>query len=209
MNSATDTTKQDYCINKAAFEGSNLYYATLFEPASERQKIITLHAFYIELSEVIAECSDPGIARIKFKWWQEEITRLYDQQARHPVTKEFNKNINIETITKSKLLQIIQCFENLLFLEQTDNLDQALDYFRNSTGEVWLQNGLQLNITNETALGLLREAGAIYHYLSCLQQPHLYINASRCIIPSCFIEQSTLLDSNFKKTQTQTEIFLT
>ncbi len=76
VNSDTDDTPKNYCINKAIPNGSNLYYATIYESDTNKTIIISFHAFLYELTEIIYECSDPGVARIKLKWWQEEIENL-------------------------------------------------------------------------------------------------------------------------------------
>ena len=81
-----NTNAYEYCVNKAIPDGSSFYYATLFETQKNKTVLIAFHAFLFELSNIIIECNDPGVARIKLKWWQEEIERLFRHQPRHPVT---------------------------------------------------------------------------------------------------------------------------
>jgi phytoene synthase len=79
---------REYCRDKAAPEGSSLYYATLFHGDRTRQGLITLFALYYELLDGFFTASDPGVARMKLQWWREELDRLAAGQPRHPVTKE-------------------------------------------------------------------------------------------------------------------------
>jgi 15-cis-phytoene synthase len=203
---AHNSTAIDYCINKAIPDGSNLYYATLFDSPKNKTIIISFHAFLNELSDIIHECSDPGVARIKLKWWQEEIERLFNNQARHPVTRQMQKCISLEQNLKSTFDSIIDFFDHFIFIEQTDSLDTILSLYRSTTGEIWFQCAQQLNIDTEESLDILREMGALIHFITCLQQPYTYINETRCIIPASTIDHAELLNLRADTTNKQKEI---
>ncbi len=76
-----------YCRQKAAPEGSSLYYALLFAPARARDGLTALAAYRSEVLEVPREVSDPGVGAVKLNWWQEELERLGAGEPRHPVTQ--------------------------------------------------------------------------------------------------------------------------
>ena len=58
-------TPDAYCQDKAARRGSTAYYAQLFLEPELRRHVNALSAFRTELSNVVEECSDMGVARIK------------------------------------------------------------------------------------------------------------------------------------------------
>ncbi len=210
MNSNITDTSHNYCINKAAPDGSNLYYANVFESTEVKIRIITLHAFLNELSDIIYECSDPGVARIKLKWWQEEIDRLFNKQARHPVTKQMQECINLNSDLKSSFDTAIDFFNHFIFIEQPDSLEAILSLYKSTTGEVWYQCGQQLNCDKTDSLDNLREMGSVINFINCLQQTNTYINESRCIIPSHYATHTQLLNlrtDTVKKHSTQKDIF--
>ncbi|MEM6998859.1 MAG: squalene/phytoene synthase family protein [Pseudomonadota bacterium] len=195
MNSEhNDLTSLNYCITKAIPDGSNLYYACLFEKQENKIIIITLHAFLHELNDIIIECSDPGVARIKLKWWQEEIERLFDNQPRHPVTRQMKISIKLNQELKLALGYIICAFEQLIFLEQTDHLDSILSLFESVEGEIWVQCSQQLKVDDVKSIKIVREMGALNLFFTGLQQPYSYINDMRCLIPASYIEKSDLLN---------------
>jgi len=195
VNSVTNNSNAvDYCISKAIPDGSNLYYATLFEKEKSKAIIIGLHAFLYELTDIIQECSDPGIARVKLHWWQEEIERLFQQQPRHPITKYLNEFITLEQDQKASFNSIISNFDSFLFIDQTDNLSTALELYNSTAGETWHLCGIQLGVTDTLSLQNFRALGTVYHYLRCLQEPSTYITESRCIIPKNIIKQDDLLN---------------
>jgi len=205
----TNINANEYCVNKAVPDGSNFYYATVFETPENKIRLITFHAFLNELYEVIYECKDPGVARIKLKWWQEEIERLFNQQARHPVTRQMQRCLNIDKTLQSSFDSVIDSFNHYIFIEQTKSLDTILALYKSTAGEIWLQCHRQLNNRNNK-LDVICELGVLIHYLNCLQQPYTYINETRCIIPADIIEDvdlQKLLINTDNRQQIQKETF--
>ncbi len=196
VNSVTkNSTALAYCTNKATPEGSNLYYATLFTQKKNKPIIIGLHAFLSELANIIQTCSDPGIARIKLHWWQEEIERLFQQEPRHPVTQYLNEYISFEQQTKLAFKSIITNFEAFIFIDPVNTLDNILSLYHATAGALWHQCALQRKAsTAGNTISNLRDMGAVYQYMQCLQDPKTYITQTRYIIPENIIKRDTLLD---------------
>jgi len=194
VNSVTNNnTAFDYCINKAIPDGSNLYYATIFETGRNKAIIICLHALLYELTDIIYACSDPGIARIKLGWWQEEIARLFNKQPRHPVTKQIKECITLDQNLKSTFDNIIECFDKFVFIEQPNSLETILSLYESTAGKIWQQCGYQLHPAETDSLVLTRKTGTIVQFISCLQQANTFINETRCIVPDIYVNKSDLL----------------
>jgi len=86
-----------YCHEKAVKGGSSFYYSFLFLPENRRRAITALYAFCREVDDVVDECTDPGVARVKLAWWRKEIATAYHGRPQHPVAcalaevaREFN-----------------------------------------------------------------------------------------------------------------------
>ena len=80
-------TPDEYCQDKAAQSGSSFYYSFLFLPPERRRAITALYAFCREVDDVVDECTDAGLARIKLAWWRQELARLFAGEAQHPVAR--------------------------------------------------------------------------------------------------------------------------
>lgn len=188
-----DPAIADYCIEKAAAPGSDLYYALLFADRRDRAGGIGLGALSRELTDVIAECAEPAVARLKFRWWQEEIGRLYRRRPRHPVTRHWLASGLMDTLPETDLLAVVEHAERLLFIAQPDSFEEAARLFEPSAGALWGQYGRLAGVTEKPVLALLQRSGALYCYLSCLQQPQIYSSQARCIVPKDRAPQSRLL----------------
>jgi 15-cis-phytoene synthase len=193
MSFETSDTPYKYCIDKAIPDGSNLYYSTIFDNTKNKTIIISLHALLNELTDIIYECSDPGIARVKFKWWQEEIERLSNNEARHPVTRQMQECLSIDDNLKLTFDSTIDFFNHFIFIEQPESLETILSLYKSTIGEIWYQCANQLQTKTNHLPDTIRDQGAIIYYIACLQQPNTYMNETRCIIPSTYINQTDLL----------------
>ena len=114
-------TPIEYCQDKAAKSGSSFYYAFLFLPPERRQAITALYAFCREVDDIVDECTDTSIARIKLAWWRTEIDGLFEGKAAHPVTLALSGCLTDFGITRERLLAIIDGME--MDLDQTRYLD--------------------------------------------------------------------------------------
>lgn len=114
-------TPTEYCQDKAAKSGSSFYYAFLFLPAERRQAITALYAFCREVDDVVDECTDPSLARIKLAWWRTEVDALFKGAATHPVMQAMQPWLTAFDITHTRLIAIIDGME--MDLDQTRYLD--------------------------------------------------------------------------------------
>ena len=96
-----------YCQEKCAASGSSFYYSFLFLPAARRQAIMALYAFCREVDDIVDECNDIALASTKLAWWRQEVERIANRQAQHPVglaLQQVDPSINLP---KEQLLEII------------------------------------------------------------------------------------------------------
>jgi phytoene synthase len=114
-------TPIEYCQEKTAKSGSSFYYAFLFLPAERRLAITALYAFCREVDDVVDECTDPSLARIKLAWWRTEVDALYQGTPTHPVMQALQPWLVPFDITRDRLLAIIDGME--MDLDQTRYLD--------------------------------------------------------------------------------------
>ncbi len=109
-------TPQEYCQRKAAHSGSSFYYSFLFLPDERRRAITALYAFCREVDDVVDECSDASVARIKLAWWRKEVAGIYHGQPQHPVARALSEVVGRFQLQEQHLQEII------------DGMEMDLDY---------------------------------------------------------------------------------
>jgi len=113
----------EYCQQKAAQSGSSFYYSFLFLPPERRRAITALYAFCREVDDMVDECTDPAIARIKLSWWHTEIDLMLQGAPTHPVTKALAPHLTPYNLDSKYLHAIVDGME--MDLNQTRYLDYA------------------------------------------------------------------------------------
>lgn len=87
--------------NAATPVGSTPYYVIRFSPAEIRDNLALLFLWKQELMELYA-LSDPGVARMKLQWWQEQLLLPGDQLSQHPLARSLAQLVKQnETLTES------------------------------------------------------------------------------------------------------------
>lgn len=114
-------TPDEYCQEKAAKSGSSFYYSFLFLPPERRRAITALYAFCREVDDVVDECSDASVARIKLAWWRTQVDQLFAGQAEHPVAQALLPHLASCDVTRERMLAVIDGME--MDLDQTRYLD--------------------------------------------------------------------------------------
>lgn len=100
-------TDDDYCVQRLG-SGSSLYYCLRLLPPRERAWLTALQAFAAEIMEVGEECHDPGLARIKFDWWQQELRQTFDGRPGHPVTRALQPAMQAGLLNGPALQDLIE-----------------------------------------------------------------------------------------------------
>ncbi len=101
----------EYCQQKAAQSGSSFYYSFLFLPEERRRAITALYAFCREVDDVVDECADIGVARMKLAWWRREIATVYEGQPQHPVARALAEVAGAFNLPQPHLQEIIDGME--------------------------------------------------------------------------------------------------
>ena len=101
----------EYCREKAAASGSSFYYSFRVLKPATRDAITAFYALCRELDDVVDECSDANVARLKLAWWRDEIGRLYAGTPQHPVTRALTDAIGLYDIPRESLEEILDGME--------------------------------------------------------------------------------------------------
>ena len=86
-------TPDDYCADKAAPPGSDVYYSVLFLTPERRRATIALEAVRRELEDAVRDATDPAVVQTKLQWWRLELARLFEGRPDHPATKALQPHL--------------------------------------------------------------------------------------------------------------------
>ncbi|MCO6440007.1 MAG: squalene/phytoene synthase family protein [Nitrococcus mobilis] len=98
----------ELCRDKAAPRGSSLHYALLFTETDKRAALLALHAFYAEVTEIVAECRDHQVAAAKLAWWREELARIFEGCGNHPISQALHAPVQRYRLDRHYFEQILE-----------------------------------------------------------------------------------------------------
>lgn len=150
----------DYCARKAAPAGSDLYYALLFLPAAERGALTALHAFRAELTEVVEQCTDPGVARLKLQWWREESARSLRGEAQQPVARALQQIGARHTLAFAALEAVVDAVEGELDEPPARGLERLIGRRRDAGSALWRLCAAVSGVRSQAALDSAAALGA-------------------------------------------------
>lgn len=173
----------EYCQVKAAGSGSSFYYAFRFLPDVQRRAITTLYAFCREVDDVVDECSDPGVARLKLQWWRDEIARVFAGTPQHPVGQALLEQTERFNLPREYFLEIIDGME--MDLDQhryATHKDLALYCYR-VAGVVGLLSAEIFGYRNRQTLKYATELGTAFQLTNILRDVREDARRGRLYLP--------------------------
>jgi len=92
--------------NAATPLGSSAYYVTRFSPVEMRDNLSALFLWKQELLDLYA-MSDPGIARMKLQWWQEQVFLPVENPSEHALAYNLAQLIQNNASLSESIKQMI------------------------------------------------------------------------------------------------------
>lgn len=169
LDMSTPADAAGYCEDKAARSGSSFYYAFRFLPDDRRRAIIALYAFCREVDDVVDECSDAGIARLKLQWWRDEIGRLFGAVPQHPVARALREHIERHNLPQEYFLEIIDGMEMDLDRHRYPGWKDLTLYCHRVAGVVGLLSAEIFGYANRQTLKYASELGLAFQLTNILR----------------------------------------
>jgi len=181
--------EDDYCRNKAAPEGSNLHYATLFESAKLRLQLLPVFALHYEISECLTASTDPGVTRVKLEWWSEELSRLSAQQPRHPVTTRLLQVLDEPQIDSTCLVEYLHTIVSIAARPSSPGVIDWFETLTRGLGQIWTPATRLSGLVNSPIDTVLRINGGTIFLLELLQNLHPLSARGYRFLPDELLEQ--------------------
>ena len=162
-------TPKEYCKDKAAKSGSSFYYSFLFLPKIKREAITALYAFCREVDDVVDECKDTSVARIKLAWWRTEIQRLYQGNPQHPVTKALAEVIHTYHLDQEHFIEIIDGMEMDLDQNRYADFKQLQLYCYRVASVVGLLSAQIFGFNNRKTLKYAHDLGMAFQLTNIIR----------------------------------------
>jgi phytoene synthase len=160
---------REYCREKAAASGSSFYYSFRVLKPEKRDAITAFYALCRELDDVVDECSDANVARIKLAWWRNEINNLYEGIPQHPVTQALHQSSTFQSIARAWLEEIVEGMEMDLDLHRYPDYKTLLLYCHRAAGVVGQASAAIFGYRNHQTLKYAHELGVAFQLTNIIR----------------------------------------
>jgi len=174
---------QHYCEKKAVRSGSSFYYSFLFLAPDLRHTMTALYAFCREVDDIVDMDKDPSVARQTLNWWREEIVRLYQHQASHPITKVLQSTDLTQRAPQSYFQDIIDGMEMDLDIHHYPSFRELELYCYRVAGAVGILTTYVFGFTQEATLTFAKKLGIALQLINIIRDVGEDARCARIYIP--------------------------
>ncbi len=191
----------EYCREKAAASGSSFYYSFRVLKPATRDAITAFYALCRELDDVVDECSDTNVARLKLAWWRDEIGNLYQGEPRHPVTQALHGSIASQTIPREWLEEIVDGMEMDLDQHRYPDYKTLSLYCHRAAGVVGQAAAAIFGYRNHETLKYAHELGLAFQLTNIIRDVGEDAMRGRIYLPQNELEQFKVMPSEILQCQ--------
>jgi phytoene synthase len=139
------------------------YRAALFAPRPQRDHLLSLFAFNIELSRVREEVSDATLGQIRLEWWREALEQsAAGEMLGHPVADALALARRRCVLPGDLLTDMIDARQSDLSATPMPDQTHLEDYLARTAGTVFQLGGYILGQRDEHTAHLARHAGVAF-----------------------------------------------
>ena len=173
----------DYCKQKAAASGSSFYYSFMFLPEERRRAITALYAFCREVDDVVDECSDAAVARMKLAWWRNEVARIYHGAPEHPVARALAALAPRFNLSEERLNEIIDGMEMDLDHNRYPSFEELKLYCHRVAGVVGLLSAEIFGYQDRQTLDYAADLGLAFQLTNIIRDVGEDARRNRIYLP--------------------------
>lgn len=176
-------TPHDYCAQRTAQSHSSFSASFRFLPSAQRRAMTALYAFCREVDDVVDECSEPAIARIKLAWWRNELVAMETGEGNHPVIKALQEVREEFQLSVVHLTEIINGMEMDLDQNRYADFPALRLYCHRVASVVGLLIAEILGYTNSRTLDYARDLGLAFQLTNIIRDVGEDARRSRIYLP--------------------------
>ena len=162
--------------------------------------------FVCEVDDVVDECKEVEIARMKLNWWREEIQRLFHDVPSHPVTKALTSYIGTYNLAEEYFQEIIDGMEMDLEQNHYSDFKSLSLYCYRAASVVGILSVEIFGYKDRNTLKYAHDLGMAFQLTNILRDVREDADRNRIYIPADELEQFGVKTSALTQGKTTTSI---
>ncbi len=171
------------CESKLASSDPGQYYGVMFAARERRAALVALYAFWQEVREIVDECREPEVARVKLGWWHEEVQAMAAGRPRHPATTALAPAMVAYDIPAESLLSLIASVGQRLGYANNATYAELCDYGLRTRGAIERLAARMAGCHEPAAGENVLQVGARLEMITLLRDTGADLRRNRCYLP--------------------------
>lgn len=174
-----------YCAAQVRRHDPDRFLTTLFAPAGQREDLLVLYAFNLEIAKTREMVSEALLGHIRLQWWRETIEGIYarTEPRGHEVVRPLANLIARRQLTRSHFERLIDARERDLEDEPPATLE-ALEGYAEGTSASLVALALEvLDVHEPAAEEAGREVGIAWALTGLLRAVPFHAQRRRLYLP--------------------------
>lgn len=166
------------------FDNPN-YIKALFAPAKERQALLAIHAFSLEISQIQTKTSKSEIAKMRYAFWRDTIASTFTGTSlHHPVSTSLFKVLQHTRLSQSWFKRIIAAHETHIDESYFSNLEALESHAENTSSALIYLQLEAMGVSDLKADHAASHIGKCIGIAKVLKEMPANIGARKLLIPS-------------------------
>ena len=174
-----------YCGAEVHRHDPDRFLAALYATPAQRESLLTLYAFNIEIAKVRESVSEPMLGEIRLQWWREALEEAYagGPVRRHAVSEPLAELVRTRGLTRAHFDRLIDARAFDLYDEPPKTTDDLIGYAESTSSTlVWLALEA-LGAAHPAALAAGRAVGIAWALVGLLRAMPHHLRQGRIYLP--------------------------
>jgi NADH dehydrogenase [ubiquinone] 1 alpha subcomplex assembly factor 6 len=176
-----------YCGDEVRRNDPDRFLTALYAPAAQREALLTLYAFNIEIAKVRETVSEPMLGEIRLQWWREAIETAYGEgpARRHGVVEPLTAAVRAHGLTRGHFDRLIDARAFDLGDAPPPTVQVLVDYAESTSSTLlWLALEV-LGVPHDApALAAARAIGIAWSILGLIRAMPHHLRQGRVYLPA-------------------------
>lgn len=174
-----------YCGAEVHRHDPDRFLTALYARPAQRESLLTLFAFNLEIAKVRESVSEPMLGEIRLQWWREALEEAYagGPVRRHMVAEPLAGVIRARRLSRVHFDRLIDARAFDLYDEPPRTVDDLIRYAESTSSTlIWLALEA-LGVTHAAAMEAGREVGIAWALVGLLRAMPHHLRQGRVYLP--------------------------
>jgi len=181
-----DRQALSYCGEEVRRYDPDRFLTALYAPPAQRDALLTLYAFNLEVAKVRESVSEPMLGEIRLQWWREAVEEAYGggPVRHHAVAEPLADVIRAKALSRGPIDRMIDARAFDLGDDPPETLAALLDYAEDTSSAVMRLAAEVLGVTeNAPTDEAARHAGVAWALVGLIRAMPHHLRQGRIYLP--------------------------